>query len=157
MFKVNCIIEPHYPVKTKFLRNCVSQTLQLLKLKSKSELTVIIVGDRKMRALNNEFSGLDKTTDVLSFSQTEKARKNLEFVTTPERGYLYLGDIVISYPQAIQNAIKDNVLTDDSIQKLLVHGILHLLGYNHQNPAEMLTMNKLQDQVVSEMLKGIEK
>lgn len=153
MFKVNCVIEPHYPVKTKFLRISVSKILELLKLKSKSELTVGIVGDRKMRALNKEFALLDETTDVLSFSQTEKVQKNLKFAMPPESGYLYLGDIVISYPQAIQNAIKENTLTDVAIQKLLVHGILHLLGYDHRAPEETLTMNKLQEQTLISIIK----
>lgn len=154
MFKVNCVIEPHYPVKTKFLRISVSKILELLKLKSKSELTVSIVGDRKMRALNKEFALLDETTDVLSFSQTEKVQRNLKFTTPPEDGYLYLGDIVISYPQAIQNAIKDNTLTDVAIQKLLVHGILHLLGYDHQTPAEQLAMMKFEEQILSGLIEN---
>lgn len=157
MFKVNCVIEPHYPVKTKFLRNCVSKILELLKLKTKSELTISIVGDRKMRGLNKEFAFLDETTDVLSFSQTEKDQRNFKFAMPAESGYLYLGDIVISYPQAIQNAIKDNSLTDVAIQKLLIHGITHLLGYDHTSPEETLTMNKLQEQVLSDLIKDSEK
>lgn len=143
MYKVNTFIEPHYPVKTKFLKECVAKILTNLKVDGSTEVTVSVVGDRKMRKLNNEFAQVDSSTDVLSFSQLEQIGPT-HFVQPPDNQYLNLGDIVISYPQVIKNAIKDNVLVDHSITKLLIHGTLHLLGFDHQNNTDEFAMKKLE-------------
>ena len=151
MFRVNCIVEPHYPVKTKLIKTTVTKVLDLLKVKGNTEVTVSIVGDRKMRTLNRQFAETDATTDVLSFSQTEQLIGSSGFLVNPEDSYLDLGDIVISYPQTINNAIKDEVLVDQSVQKLLIHGILHLLGYDHATPADKMMMDKFQEQIYKEV------
>jgi len=151
MFKVNCIIEPHYPVATKFLRSSVHKILDLLKMKSNTEVSVSIIGDRKMKLLNTQFASTTETTDVLSFSQIETMPAS-NFVDSVSSKYLYIGDIAISYPQAIKNAIKDEDLVDTAIQKLLVHGLLHLLGYDHQTPSDEMYMKKLHNNIMKELM-----
>lgn len=147
MFKVNCVIEPHYPVRAKFLRNTVAKILEFVKVKSKTEVTITIVGDRKMRHLNKEYAGVDETTNVLSFSQVEKAKGNARFIAPSSSEYLDLGDVVISYPQAIKDAIESEILVEEAIKKLLIHGLLHLFGYDHQAPEEQMAMRKLEDEI----------
>ena len=151
MYKINCRIEPHYPVKTKFLRLTACKVLETLKVRGKTEATVSIVGDRKMKGLNQEYTGKNTTTNVLSFSQTEQSKVGPHFVPAPNSEFLYLGDIVISYPEAIKDAILQEVLVEDSITKLLTHGILHLLGHDHQTPQEQMSMEKLEDQLYTEI------
>jgi len=90
--------------------------------KNKS-LTVAFVSDRKMRALNKEFRGKDKTTDVLSFPFEAD-----EF--DPEDNFL--GDIVISLEQAQRQAADNNLTLEAEIRQLILHGILHLCGYDHE-------------------------
>jgi probable rRNA maturation factor len=88
---------------------------------SAPELSVLLVDDARMRALNATWRGKDVTTDVLSFPQQEP----------PVRGGL-LGDVVISVPtaQAQANALGHDLLTE--LRVLLVHGICHLLGHDHE-------------------------
>lgn len=89
------------------------------------EVSVSIVGDRKMKVLNKKYRQKDGTADVLSFSQTQG-----EWAKTPD-GVLRLGDVIISFPQARKNAREKETLVDEEIDFLLRHGLLHLLGIHH--------------------------
>jgi len=77
-----------------------------------------------MRALNNSWRGKDKTTDVLSFSQMEGVRPQGD-------GPDLLGDVVISMPTALRQAVARGHTLEEEMARLLVHGILHLLGHDH--------------------------
>jgi probable rRNA maturation factor len=98
-----------------------------------AELSVLFVGDRAMRTLNQQYRGKDRTTDVLSFSLREgrfnKVQPNM------------LGDIVISVPTAGQQAVDAGLTLQQELERLLVHGLLHLVGYDHErSAAEARTM-----------------
>lgn len=86
-------------------------------------LTLAFVSDRKMRELNNRFRGKNLTTDVLSFPFEAE-----EFETDED----YLGDIVISVEQAEKQAAENNLVFEAEIKQLILHGILHLCGYDHE-------------------------
>jgi len=90
------------------------------------EVSIAVVGDRKMRAMNKKYRGMDRTTNVLSFSQVEGERTPL-----PD-GELFLGDVIVSYPVVITEAARENMLIDDKINELVEHGVLHLLGFHHR-------------------------
>jgi probable rRNA maturation factor len=89
-----------------------------------AELSVLFVGDRAMRTLNRRYRGKDKTTDVLSFSLREGKFSHVQ----PD----VLGDIVIAVPTAARHAAKTGHTLSREIEVLLVHGLLHLLGYDHE-------------------------
>jgi probable rRNA maturation factor len=89
-----------------------------------AELSVLIAGDRAVRSLNLKYRGIDRTTDVLSFSQREGRFANL----CPE----LLGDIVVSAPRAAAQARAAGHSLAREIDALLVHGLLHLLGWDHE-------------------------
>ena len=86
--------------------------------------TIAFVSDRSMRELNRSFRGLNKTTDVLSFP----AGAN-EF---PSTGEVNLGDIAISVRRAELQARESGLSFDDEIAELILHGLLHLCGYDHE-------------------------
>ena len=79
-----------------------------------------------MRELNKKYRKLDKTTDVLSFGLNEGDA----FVESPD-DVLRLGDIVVSYPQAVDEAREENKMVIDQIVLLVLHGLDHLLGKHH--------------------------
>lgn len=79
-----------------------------------------------MRSLSKKYKGEDKTRNVLSFSQEEGE----PVISSPS--VLRLGDIVISYPEVIKEASREEVLVDDKINELVMHGLLHLLGIHHE-------------------------
>lgn len=102
------------------------QTIRRQGVSGPIEVSIAIVGDRKMRELNNKYRNLDKTTNVLSFSQIEGSAAPLP------ADRLFLGDIVVSYPVVIEEAARENMLVDDKINELVEHGLMHLLGLHHE-------------------------
>lgn len=122
--------DSHFPVKKSVITDAVTQSLQG-RVKSDVELSIIIVGDRRMRELNNNYRKLDATTDVLSFPQHDPSQPMKPFVEMPD-GILRLGDIVVSYPEAVREAAEDNTMVDDKIIELVLHGLEHLLGNHHE-------------------------
>ncbi len=123
--KVLMYVESRYKVNRKRIKKRLAQTLDESSITSQCEVSVAIVGDRKMRLLNKKYRGKDKTTNVLSFSLTEGNPQVIPGNT------MRLGDVVISYPQVIQEAAKEDLLVDDKIDQLVEHGLLHLLGVHH--------------------------
>ncbi|MBI5619764.1 rRNA maturation RNase YbeY [Candidatus Gottesmanbacteria bacterium] len=120
--------ESHFPVGRKKVIDAVTDVLGG-KVKGKTEVGISVVGDRQMRQLNKKYRNVGDTTDVLSFGINE-AQDNGPFVDPPD-GILRLGDIVISYPQAVAGAAEENKLVDDKIIELVLHGLNHLLGIHH--------------------------
>lgn len=124
--KVPVFVESRYKVNRKRIKNSVLSLVKQNELGGEIEISVAIVGDRKMRELSRKYKGEDKTRNVLSFSQTEG-----EDIKLP-KDVLRLGDIVISYPEVIREASRDEVLVDDKIDELVGHAMLHLLGIHHE-------------------------
>jgi probable rRNA maturation factor len=92
-----------------------------------SELAVLFVGDRRMRGLNRRYRGKDRTTDVLAFAMREAC---VPYVSC--RTSTMLGNVVISVPTAWRQATEAGRSLDEELAWLLVHGILHLCGYDHE-------------------------
>jgi rRNA maturation RNase YbeY len=100
-----------------------------------AELSVLFIGDRAMRTLNRTWRGKDRTTDVLSFSLREGAFSSVQ----PH----LLGDIVISIPRAERQARESGHPLSRELERLLVHGLVHLLGFDHERgPAEARRMGR---------------
>lgn len=135
---VNIIVnsDPRYNINKAGIRAIVSEMLARLRIYGRVELGINIVGDRKMHELNRKYRGLDSTTDILSFALEDSNPVSLQhipkigFVAAPDR-WLRLGDIVISYPQAIEDASLDGIPVDEEIRNLVEHGLNHLLGIHH--------------------------
>jgi rRNA maturation RNase YbeY len=98
-----------------------------------AELSLVLVSDRRMRALNRRYRKKDRATDVLAFSQCEGRFSRFH-------GRL-LGDVVISVPTAKRQAAEHGHGLYEEMSRLLVHGVLHLLGYDHERgPREAARM-----------------
>jgi probable rRNA maturation factor len=94
-----------------------------------AELSVLLVGDRRIRALNRDWRGKDAATDVLSFPQSE-----------PPGSGPWLGDVVISLDTARRRARAESRPVGLELDRYLAHGLLHLLGFDHERPAEARVM-----------------
>lgn len=121
--------ESHYHVNRDKIKDAIIKEL-LPKVGTDAEVSISIVGDRQMHELNLKYRQIDATTDVLSFPLNDPTEKNTAFVDSPDNVFR-LGDIVVSYPQAVSEAGIDNVLVDDKIVQLVLHGLNHLLGIHH--------------------------
>lgn len=96
-----------------------------------ADMTIVLTDDRQLHELNVDYLGVDAPTDVLSFPAGE---------VDPETEALYLGDIAISIPRAAQQAQNGGHSVEAEAQLLVVHGTLHLLGYDHSTDEEKAVM-----------------
>ena len=130
MIRVNFQTESHFPVKTKIIKEAVKSYLKK-KVNRTAEVNVSIIGNRLMKNLNRKYRKIDSTTTVLSFSQIEKSDNDNEvFVSSPDR-ILRLGDVVVSFPEAVRLARETNKMVDETVIELVFHGIDHLMGIHH--------------------------
>lgn len=118
-------MESRYKLNRKRVVSAVKTFLSQHALTSDVEISLAIVGDRKMRALNVKYRNLDKTSNVLSFPIQEGEQVALPGNT------LRLGDVIISYPEVIRESAQQQMLVDDRIEELALHGVNHLLGIHH--------------------------
>ncbi|MBI3170308.1 MAG: rRNA maturation RNase YbeY [Chloroflexi bacterium] len=96
-----------------------------------ADMTIVLTDDRQLHELNLDYLNVDAPTDVLSFPAGE---------VDPETEALYLGDIAISIPRAMQQAQTGGHPVEAEAQLLVVHGTLHLLGYDHSTDEEKAVM-----------------
>jgi probable rRNA maturation factor len=109
------------------------------------EMGVVVTTDDEVHALNKAYLGHDYETDVLSFSMESEQ----EFVTPAERAE-YLGDIVISYERAAEQGPEYGHTPSQEVATLLIHGILHLLGYDDQDDESRERMHARQDSLMQD-------
>ena len=111
-------------IDTNRLRRGLKRLLKELQ-RENGELSVLIVDDEQIRAINRDYLERDRPTNVISFAMTEGEGGNIH----PE----LLGDIVISAETAVRDALAGDLPLMDEMEFLMIHGLLHLLGYNHEN------------------------
>ena len=97
-----------------------------------AEVGLVVTDDETVRDLNRRYRGIDEPTDVLSFGQ-EPAGES--FVTPPD-GVRRLGEVILSYPTAERQALEAGHGVQEEAAHLVVHGLLHLLGYDHEDPED---------------------
>ena len=121
-----------------WLRRVVEAALAAQKVSSPVELGLVITDDATVRRLNRKHRGRDETTDVLAFALTETASSPAQgaaaFIMPPDRT-LHLGEVVISYPQALRQSGEQGHPVERELALLITHGVLHLLGYDHADAA----------------------
>lgn len=124
----------------KLWRKWLKNIEKTLKIKKKTEISIAVVGDKEIKRLNRIYRGKNQATDVLSFGATGSSA---EFPANN-----YLGEIVICYPQSAKQAKKIGHSANQEIELLLAHGFLHLLGYDHEKPAEAKKMRELERRIL---------
>jgi probable rRNA maturation factor len=111
------------------------------------QMTLVITDDPGIQELNRDFLGIDAPTDVLAFSVQEEDEP---FVVAPE-AQGYLGDVIVSYPRAMAQAEELGHPLELELNLLIVHGVLHLLGYDHADEAEKTVMWAQQDAILRDL------
>jgi len=119
----------------KYLSEIAEKILEVAGFKKPVEISLVIIGEKRIRTLNKKYRGIDKVTDVLSFGNdaVNKTAKNktVKFVDSPD-GVFHLGEVFICYSQAVKQAKQKKHSVKKELTILLIHGILHLLGYEHK-------------------------
>jgi probable rRNA maturation factor len=132
-------------VSQRRLRRIARLALQVAGQEGRFALALAFVTDARMRRLNRQFAGNDYITDVLSFAAREDGGR----YRVPPPGEIELGDIVIALPQAVRQARAAGHPLARELDLLVTHGVLHLLGYDHDVPAAARRMDALQAQVLA--------
>jgi probable rRNA maturation factor len=110
-------------INQRKIKEIIKKVLQYLKVDEETEVSVLFTDDKFIRSLNNKYRGIDKPTDVLSFSLQEGAVKSPEIESDK-----LLGDIIISVETAQRQADNLNHSMERELTVLLIHGLLHLIG-----------------------------
>ena len=134
-------------ISDQILLSCGETTLLLDGVNDSPSLALMITDDEEMADMNHRYRGINKTTDVLAFGA--------EF-TDPDLESRYLGDVVISFPQAEKQALNRGHTAEEELQLLVVHGVLHLLGYDHDTKTGKEAMWAIQSRVLAELGLSIE-
>ncbi len=113
----------HHKINLKKWQEFAEQAMQAIAQKS-TAATIVFVGDQTIKKLNHEFRGKNYPTDVLSFPAHAEPFEN----ENPQS----LGDVVISLARAAEQASENRLSLDQEIRQLIVHGLLHLCGYDHE-------------------------
>jgi probable rRNA maturation factor len=135
-------IETEFPFAEDLLRQAAQAALEHEGRSLESELSIILTNDARLHELNLNYLGVNAPTDVLSFPASE---------TDPETGARYVGDILISVPRAQAQAEAAGHSLEAEVQLLVVHGVLHLLGYDHAEVDEKSRMWKAQAEVLQSL------
>jgi probable rRNA maturation factor len=127
-------------VEGAILEHAAQQVLQYAHTDKDTDVSIVLADDDKLRELNQQFLGMDIPTDVLAFPGGE---------TDPDTRAYYLGDVILSYPRALAQAVAGGHPVEAELQLLVVHGMLHLLGHDHTGPDEKAAMWAAQAEILS--------
>lgn len=144
-YRINVEIDPEYEglVEAEALERLARYVLREEDAQGPLEVGVVVTTDEEVHRLNREYLGHDYKTDVISFGM-----EGSEPFVTPEERAPYLGDVVISYDRASEQAPEYGHTTGGEVATLLVHGLLHLLGYNDAHEEERDAMHARQDELL---------
>jgi probable rRNA maturation factor len=152
--EINISVEQKLKVSLEesWLQRIAARTLEAEGILSPAEMGLVITDSKAIQKLNRTYRGEDKPTDVLAFHMIPgtSQESELRFIGPPD-GIHHLGEVVISYPQAVQQAQEQGHGVAQELALLIVHGILHLLGYDHELPEEEQQMKARENEIL-EML-----
>jgi probable rRNA maturation factor len=133
------------------LAQAITHVLDLHDLDPESALTVVVTDDEAVRILNQKFREVDAPTDILSFpaDPLPELPDDLEIDLDEEESAAYLGDLIIAYPYTQQQAAAAGHALEDELTLLVVHGTLHLLGYDHDTPEHEAEMWETQAETLA--------
>lgn len=141
MQSIDVLNNHRFDVQAEALRRAASVTLETLRPREAFGLTIVLGSDDEVHALNRQFRQVDAPTDVLSFPAGEQP-------FMPEAEPRYLGDIVIAFPYTAAQAEREGFSLSDNLMLLVVHGTLHLLGFDHDTTENRQVMWAAQEQIL---------
>jgi probable rRNA maturation factor len=131
------------------LKAVLQEGARILDLPAETVTDLTLTGDEDLREYNRRYRGLDEITDVLAFPAQDQPLDQ-RFQAPPGTEH-WLGDIIIALPRARRQAREAGHPMNDEVRLLAVHGFLHLLGYDHAEPAEEAAMMALTNRILAAM------
>ena len=157
--EINVLTEEDFKgyLEESWLQNIVEQILIAQEVSPDVELGLVITSQEKIQQLNQSYLGKDEPTDVLAFSAREEIEADFPPFVMPPDGISHLGEVIISYPQAAIQAGEHQHSTENEIITLIIHGVLHLLGYEHDKPERERLMRAREAEILSYITRGKDK
>ena len=145
-------IEVNGEVDEKFLNLAqvvAEEVIKIMGFSDKLEVAIDFVSEEEIQSLNSEFRNVDRVTDVLSFPSFNIVagemfdENSIEAqMSISENGYIHFGDMALCLDQTKRQAVEYGVTVEDEIKKLVIHSMLHLMGYDHIEDSDYEVMNK---------------
>ena len=130
-----------FPEHKMIISNAMKKTFQIENINIKNNhISVLLTSDNTIKDLNFKYRNKNKATNVLAFSVQEFIEKKN-----------YVGDLAISLEKIIFESNKYKIKKNQYLSKITIHGILHLLGYDHVNDHDYEVMNKIEDRIINEL------
>ena len=144
LHEITSNVDPRFAVDQPALTR-TAEIVLVAEIEQPAVMSFVVVDDEQIRALNRDWRGYDEPTDVLSFGLSERAKPAVDgeepfpFPRAPDEA-LHLGEVVIAFPTAERQAAEHGRPLEEELRHLLIHGILHLLGYDHAEAEEEAVM-----------------
>jgi probable rRNA maturation factor len=142
-YTIDVLNAHNYAANVPALQQAAEAVLKRHEVLPDSIITIVLMNDEEIRALNRQHRGVDRPTDVLSFPAEALPD---EIAESP-----YLGDVLIAWPYTQAQAEQEGFTLADSLLLMVVHGTLHLLGYDHDTPENRAEMWEIQEEVLAEL------
>jgi probable rRNA maturation factor len=134
-----------------WVKKIVRQVLKAEGVAPPYEMSLAFTDSETVQQLNRDYRGVDEPTDVLAFCMLSQKEADDSFALPPD-GVTRLGEVIISYPQAVEQAREQGHSPEEELALLVIHGMLHLLGYDHEEPKEEAKMRTREKELLEECL-----
>jgi len=134
-----------------WVKKIVQQVLKAEGVAPPYEVSIVFTDPETVKQLNRDYRGVDEPTDVLAFYMLPQKEADSSFALPPD-GVTRLGEVIISYPQAVEQAKEQGHSTERELALLVIHGILHLLSYGHEEPEEEAKMRTREKELLEKCL-----
>jgi len=161
MSNINLDTEIDIDLSELEIEKLVLNIFKIINLDNQTELNILLSSNKHIKNYNLKYRGIDEETDVLSFSPKfsgkyygEKQTTSDEEIIFPENSNItspQLGDIIISVEYVLSKNKNNSIKINNEIKKLLLHGILHLNGYDHENDEDAKEMNRLAESIIKKL------
>ena len=142
-------VEDDEPPSSDSIQTIVETTLKTARFQGPCEISILLTNDGKIRELNSQYRDIDKATDVLSFAFEED-----DSVQLPPDAPRVLGDVVLSLEKIRVQAEEHSKTYPQEFSWALCHGVLHLIGFDHQTDEQESKMRKLETQTLEHLDEG---
>ena len=151
--KIEILVEEEFRglVDEGWARRIAQTVLKAEGVASPYEVGLVFTDSETVKQLNRDYRGVDEPTDVLAFYMLPQKQVDNSFALPPD-GVTRLGEVIISYPQAVEQAREQGHSPEEELALLVIHGILHLLGYDHEEPDEEAKMRTREKELLEKCL-----
>ena len=137
-------------IDKEWVKRIAREVLKAEKIAHPYEMSLVFTDSETMRKLNQEYRGINEPTDVLAFYMLPQHEADADFVSPPD-DITHLGEVIISYPKAVEQAKEQGHSVERELALLIIHGMLHLLGYDHEKPDEEARMRAREKELLKKV------